>query len=132
MYGEKHGGEIPADYAATDCNRMSSSYSELLAKQPCETVVGLNAGMITCMLPISYRLSWEGGNSPGQRQWGREREQPRPHPGAVVWSLGCVGELGSRQGRLHGQAVSDGIRVTASHVVSEETFICLTGKWNLR
>ena len=63
MYGGKHCGEAPADCEAVGWNKVNSSYSKVLARQPRKTAVGLNAGTITCMLPISHHLSWEGGDS---------------------------------------------------------------------
>jgi len=78
MYGRKHCGETPADCKAVDWNKVSHSYSKVLARQPCKIAVGLNAGRIN--LYASRLPPPATAAALGQRQWARESEQPRPDP----------------------------------------------------
>lgn len=104
MYGMKRCRETPADFKAVDWNKVSSSCSEVLARQPCQTAAGLRAGTVTGLLPISHRLSWDGGNSSisGAQAVGQGVWAAQSSPRGCCGPLDCVVELGV--GQQAGQA----------------------------
>lgn len=88
--------------------------------------------LVIPVLLIALHLQWAGGSSrfSGQRQQVREAGQPRPGHGAATPPQQCPE---NRAGRWAG--LSSSWAWCPSNCVScslEESFVCLTGKWNLR